>query len=171
MRLLKVFANVLFKDRRCKGPKRLTFFDSIVSFLPPASATSTLPSAVSRIDFNSYGSRRGNHQVMMRGTFANIRIRNQMVPGVEGGVTIHFPSLEQLMEDDEWRRGGCGYDSTQADEYITNTRNDQGLLTPSYNATLSLRRLFRPGRLTLRLRRSHPAFSSSIPTMAMACWG
>ena len=36
-------------------------------------------------DFNSYGSRRGNHEVMMRGTFANIRIRNEMVPGVEGG--------------------------------------------------------------------------------------
>ena len=39
-------------------------------------------------DFNQYGTRRGNHQVMMRGTFANIRIKNQMVPGVEGGVTI-----------------------------------------------------------------------------------
>jgi aconitate hydratase len=51
---------------------------------------------VSRIDFNSYGSRRGNHQVMMRGTFANIRIRNQMVPGVEGGVTIHCPSGAQM---------------------------------------------------------------------------
>jgi aconitate hydratase len=51
---------------------------------------------VSGADFNSYGSRRGNHQVMMRGTFANIRIRNQMVPGVEGGVTIHYPSGSQL---------------------------------------------------------------------------
>jgi aconitate hydratase len=47
-------------------------------------------------DFNSYGSRRGNHEVMMRGTFANIRIRNQMVAGVEGGVTIHQPSGERL---------------------------------------------------------------------------
>jgi aconitate hydratase len=47
-------------------------------------------------EFNSYGARRGNHQVMMRGTFANIRIRNQMVPGVEGGVTIHYPSREEL---------------------------------------------------------------------------
>ncbi|MEG3135791.1 aconitate hydratase AcnA [Rouxiella sp. T17] len=47
-------------------------------------------------DFNSYGSRRGNHEVMMRGTFANIRIRNEMVPGVEGGVTRHIPSNEQL---------------------------------------------------------------------------
>ena len=47
-------------------------------------------------DFNSYGSRRGNHEVMMRGTFANTRIKNQMVPGVEGGVTLHYPSGEKL---------------------------------------------------------------------------
>ncbi|MDJ0608071.1 MAG: aconitate hydratase AcnA [Kiloniellales bacterium] len=47
-------------------------------------------------DFNSYGSRRGNHEVMMRGTFANIRIRNLMVPGVEGGVTKHQPSGEVM---------------------------------------------------------------------------
>ncbi|EKD91848.1 MAG: hypothetical protein ACD_29C00345G0002 [uncultured bacterium] len=43
-------------------------------------------------DFNSYGARRGNHEVMMRGTFANIRIRNEMISGVEGGFTKHFPS-------------------------------------------------------------------------------
>ena len=48
------------------------------------------------LDFNSYGSRRGNHEVMMRGTFANIRIKNQMVPGVEGGVTVHYPDGEQM---------------------------------------------------------------------------
>jgi aconitate hydratase len=47
-------------------------------------------------DFNSYGARRGNHEVMMRGTFANTRIKNQMVPGVEGGVTIHYPSGEHM---------------------------------------------------------------------------
>ena len=47
-------------------------------------------------DFNSYGARRGNHEVMMRGTFANIRIKNQMVPGVEGGVTIHHPDKTQM---------------------------------------------------------------------------
>ena len=46
-------------------------------------------------DFNSYGARRGNHEVMMRGTFANIRIKNHMVPGVEGGVTRHFPDGKQ----------------------------------------------------------------------------
>jgi aconitate hydratase len=51
---------------------------------------------VSRADFNSYGSRRGNDRVMVRGTFANIRLKNLMVPGVEGGVTIHIPSLEQI---------------------------------------------------------------------------
>ncbi|MFB0923626.1 MAG: aconitase family protein, partial [Alphaproteobacteria bacterium] len=48
------------------------------------------------IDFNSYGSRRGNHEVMMRGTFANVRIRNEMAPGTEGGVTIHHPSGEEM---------------------------------------------------------------------------
>jgi aconitate hydratase len=47
-------------------------------------------------DFNSYGSRRGNHEVMMRGTFANTRIKNQMVPGIEGGVTVHYPSGERM---------------------------------------------------------------------------
>ena len=47
-------------------------------------------------DFNSYGSRRGNHEVMMRGTFANTRIKNQMVHGVEGGVTVHYPSGERM---------------------------------------------------------------------------
>jgi aconitate hydratase len=51
---------------------------------------------VKPLDFNQYGTRRGNHEVMMRGTFANIRIKNQMVPGVEGGVTIHYPSREQM---------------------------------------------------------------------------
>ncbi len=48
------------------------------------------------MEFNSYGSRRGNHEVMMRGTFANIRIKNQMAPGTEGGVTIHHPSGKQM---------------------------------------------------------------------------
>ncbi len=51
---------------------------------------------VSPADFNSYGSRRGNHQVMMRGTFANVRIRNQIAPGTEGGVTTYFPSDEVM---------------------------------------------------------------------------
>jgi aconitate hydratase len=51
---------------------------------------------VERHDFNSFGSRRGNHEVMVRGTFANIRLRNLLVPGVEGGVTEHLPTGERL---------------------------------------------------------------------------
>jgi aconitate hydratase len=47
-------------------------------------------------DFNSYGSRRGNHEVMIRGTFANIRLRNRLAPGTEGGVTLHLPDGEQM---------------------------------------------------------------------------
>ena len=47
-------------------------------------------------DFNSYGSRRGNHEVMVRGTFANVRLRNQLAPGTEGGVTRHLPDGEQM---------------------------------------------------------------------------
>jgi aconitate hydratase len=50
-------------------------------------------------DFNSYGSRRGNHEVMMRGTFANIRLRNQLAPGTEGGVTRHFAKAPDGPED------------------------------------------------------------------------
>ena len=55
-----------------------------------------LSQGVERRDFNSYGSRRGNHQVMMRGTFANLRLRNLMAPGTEGGWTRHMPDGEQM---------------------------------------------------------------------------
>jgi aconitate hydratase len=51
---------------------------------------------VQPVDFNSYGARRGNHEVMMRGTFANIRLRNLLVPGVEGGVSVHLPTGQQM---------------------------------------------------------------------------
>jgi aconitate hydratase len=51
---------------------------------------------VQPVDFNQYGARRGNHEVMMRGTFANIRLRNLLLPGTEGGVTLHVPSGEQM---------------------------------------------------------------------------
>jgi aconitate hydratase len=50
----------------------------------------------SKRDFNSYGSRRGNHEVMMRGTFANVRLRNELAPGTEGGVTLHLPDEEEM---------------------------------------------------------------------------
>jgi aconitate hydratase len=55
-----------------------------------------LAQGVPKEEFNSYGSRRGNHEVMIRGTFANLRIRNRLVPGVEGGFTRHLPSGEKL---------------------------------------------------------------------------
>jgi aconitate hydratase len=55
-----------------------------------------LAEGVQAADFNSYGARRGNHEVMMRGTFANIRLRNLLLPGTEGGVTLHIPSGESL---------------------------------------------------------------------------
>src|SRR5688500_20295535 len=51
-------------------------------------------------DFNSYGARRGNHEVMTRGTFANVRLRNQMAPGTEGGWTLHQPGGELMPIDD-----------------------------------------------------------------------
>jgi aconitate hydratase len=55
-----------------------------------------LSQGVQPVDFNSYGARRGNHEVMMRGTFANIRLRNLLAPGTEGGYTIHIPSGEPM---------------------------------------------------------------------------
>ena len=56
---------------------------------------------VERKDFNSYGSRRGNHEVMVRGTFANVRLRNLLVPGSEGTWTVHLPARRG---DDDLRR-------------------------------------------------------------------
>jgi len=55
-----------------------------------------LERGIGKPDFNSYGSRRGNDRIMVRGTFANIRLKNLMVPGVEGGVTAHVPSGERM---------------------------------------------------------------------------
>jgi aconitate hydratase len=55
-----------------------------------------LEHGVRSADFNSYGSRRGNHEVMMRGTFANVRLRNELAPGTEGGITRHLPGGEQV---------------------------------------------------------------------------
>jgi aconitate hydratase len=59
---------------------------------------------VERADFNSYGSRRGNHEVMIRGTFANIRLRNQLAPGTEGGVTVKLPEDDQMAIYDASRK-------------------------------------------------------------------
>jgi aconitate hydratase len=81
------------------------FGDSITTdHISPAGSIKTVSPAgkyliehgVEAKDFNSYGARRGNHEVMMRGTFANVRIRNKMVPEIEGGFTIHLPDGEPL---------------------------------------------------------------------------
>jgi aconitate hydratase len=66
-----------------------------------------LAHGVAKKDFNSYGSRRGNDRVMVRGTFANIRLKNLMVPGVEGGVTIHYPDGGQMTIYDAAERYRC----------------------------------------------------------------
>src|SRR6187399_522825 len=81
------------------------FGDSITTdhISPAGNIAKTSPAAkylmdqgVQPADFNQYGARRGNHEVMMRGTFANIRLRNLLLPGTEGGVTLHIPSGEQM---------------------------------------------------------------------------
>ena len=78
-------------------------------------------------DFNSYGARRGNHEVMMRGTFANIRIRNEMVAGVEGGITRHLPGGEQLAIYDaamRYQREGVKLVVIGGKEYGTGSSRD-----------------------------------------------
>ncbi len=93
------------KIESIKGARVLGLFgDSVTTdHISPAGAIAkNSPAAdylrsngVSEKDFNSYGSRRGNHEVMMRGTFANIRIKNQLVPGSEGNISLHHPSGTQ----------------------------------------------------------------------------
>jgi aconitate hydratase len=78
-------------------------------------------------DFNSYGSRRGNHEVMMRGTFANIRLRNQLAPGTEGGWTRHQPSGEQMSIFDaslKYRQEGTPLVVIAGSEYGTGSSRD-----------------------------------------------
>ncbi len=78
-------------------------------------------------DFNSYGARRGNHEVMMRGTFANIRIRNLMLPGVEGGVSVHLPDRHQASIYDvamEYQKEGVPLVVLAGKEYGTGSSRD-----------------------------------------------
>jgi aconitate hydratase len=78
-------------------------------------------------EFNSYGSRRGNHEVMVRGTFANIRLRNQLAPGTEGGVTVHQPSGEQTTIYDaaeRYRRDGVPLVVLAGAEYGSGSSRD-----------------------------------------------
>jgi len=78
-------------------------------------------------DFNSYGARRGNHQVMLRGTFANVRIKNFMVPGVEGGVTRYYPGGERMSIYDaamEYQSSGIPLIVIAGQEYGTGSSRD-----------------------------------------------
>jgi aconitate hydratase A / 2-methylisocitrate dehydratase len=100
------FSNSLNPLSDIKGARPLAIFgDSVTTdHISPAGAIKASSPAglylqergVDIKDFNSYGSRRGNHEVMVRGTFANVRIKNLMVPGVEGGVTVHQPDGERI---------------------------------------------------------------------------
>jgi aconitate hydratase len=100
------FSNAVGKWSDVHGARALAIFgDSVTTdHISPAGAIkATSPAGlylqqngVKIEEFNSYGSRRGNHQIMVRGTFANVRIKNLMVPGIEGGVTIHRPDGERM---------------------------------------------------------------------------
>jgi aconitate hydratase len=112
------------------------FGDSITTdhISPAGSIRKTSPAGqyliehgVDVVDFNSYGARRGNHEVMMRGTFANIRIRNKMTPEIEGGVTKHFPSGEVLSIYDaamQYKREGRPLVIFAGKEYGTGSSRD-----------------------------------------------
>ena len=85
-------------------------------------------------DFNSYGSRRGNHEVMMRGTFANVRLRNQLAPGTEGGWTQHLPGDEQMTIYDaamKYRREGTPLIVIAGKEYGAGSSRDWAAKGPS----------------------------------------
>jgi aconitate hydratase A / 2-methylisocitrate dehydratase len=97
----RMAAPLVIRDARVMA----LFGDSITTdhISPAGSIKDTSPAGkylqakgVLKPDFNSYGARRGNHEVMVRGTFANIRLKNLMVPGVEGGMTRHLPDGEQM---------------------------------------------------------------------------
>ena len=100
------FSNAVEEFKDIHGARPLAIFgDSVTTdHISPAGAIKASSPAglylqakgVQIEDFNSYGSRRGNHEVMVRGTFANVRIKNLMVPGVEGGVTVHQPDGERM---------------------------------------------------------------------------
>jgi aconitate hydratase len=100
------FSSAVGKFCDIKGARPLAIFgDSVTTdHISPAGAIKPSSPAglylqehgVAIEDFNSYGSRRGNHQVMVRGTFANVRIKNLMVPGTEGGITVHQPHGERV---------------------------------------------------------------------------
>nr|WP_220099510.1 aconitate hydratase AcnA [Alteromonas lipotrueiana] len=89
---------------------------------------------IEQIHFNSYGSRRGNHEVMMRGTFANVRLKNQLAPGTTGSATTHYPSGEQMSIFDaamKYRDEGVGAIVVGGKEYGTGSSRDWAAKGPS----------------------------------------
>ncbi|MDX2177693.1 MAG: aconitate hydratase AcnA [Candidatus Sumerlaeia bacterium] len=93
-----------------------------------------LERGVAKADWNSYGARRGNHNVMMRGTFANIRIKNGLVPGVEGNVTVHHPTGERLSFWDaaeRYQREGTPLVILAGKEYGSGSSRDWAAKGPS----------------------------------------
>ncbi|RIL80632.1 aconitate hydratase, partial [Staphylococcus equorum] len=86
-----------------------------------------LDNGVSPRDFNSYGSRRGNHEVMVRGTFANIRIKNQLAPGTEGGYTTYWPTKEVMSIYDaamKYKEDGTGLVVLAGNDYGMGSSRD-----------------------------------------------
>jgi aconitate hydratase len=123
--------------REIRGARALAIFgDSVTTdHISPAGAIKKSSPAglylqslgVAPEDFNSYGSRRGNDRVMTRGTFANVRIKNRMVPGVEGGVTRHQPSGDQMSIYDasmRYQREGTPLMVFAGQEYGTGSSRD-----------------------------------------------
>jgi aconitate hydratase len=89
---------------------------------------------VNPADFNSYGARRGNHEVMVRGTFANVRLKNKLVPGVEGGITRHLPSGEQMSifdASEKYRREGVPLLVLAGKEYGSGSSRDWAAKGPA----------------------------------------
>ena len=131
------FSSALGPLQDIKGARPLAIFgDSVTTdHISPAGAIKASSPAglylqergVDISDFNSYGSRRGNHEVMVRGTFANVRIKNLMVPGVEGGVTIHQPDGERVSIYDaamKYQQQGVPLIIVAGQEYGTGSSRD-----------------------------------------------
>ncbi|RIL05894.1 MAG: aconitate hydratase AcnA [Proteobacteria bacterium] len=93
-----------------------------------------LGQGVAKRDFNSYGSRRGNHEVMVRGTFANVRLRNQLAPGTEGGVTVHLPSgaaMSIFDASERYRKEGVPLVILAGQEYGSGSSRDWAAKGPA----------------------------------------
>ncbi len=149
---------------------------------PAGNISKTSPAAkyliaqgVQPADFNSYGARRGNHEVMMRGTFANIRLRNLLLPGTEGGVTLHIPSGESMSIFDaamKYKAAGIPLVILAGKEYGTGSSRDwaaKGTMLLGVRAVIaeSFERIHRSnligmGVLPLQFKEGHNANSLGL---------